>query len=434
MYSEDDFLAEREKLFNEVWSEPMTTVAKRYGLSDNGLRKRCIKLEIPLPPVGHWAKIQAGKESAPKPKLLPMKIIKQTIHAEDKKHIIEIEDISEKTDSELEGIDVMELLTPESKEKFIKWCKEIQVPKKIDNYNQLIIEYQKEIEYRKTRNAEHRFHDIFRYTDLYWTVRHKTPYRDNIAVLPISVSEKQTNRALRIMNTLINLVSELGGKVIVNRGDKDNAIFIVFNHNFSFDMNEIMIKQRTKLLESKEEISNTEFKPMYEKLHSGLLEIDFAELSDNRTREKYPKRLHFQDSLNESLEKQLGEIFLSLFKIANEAAIARYISEREYKKRKKEEQRIREIEAENLREKQKKEAKNQLRGKFHQNIDRHIEEWFKFQNLKKYSNDLNELLPTIADPESKEIIEEYLLVLRDKAEKANPLNNIISEIKSLKDD
>lgn len=158
MYNEDDFLVEREKLFNEVWSEPMTTVAKRYGLSDNGLRKRCIKLEIPLPPVGHWAKIQAGKESAPKPKLPPMKIIKQTIHTEDKKYIIEIKDISEKPDSELEGIDGMELLTPESKEKFIKWCKEIQVPKKIDNYNQLIIEYQKEIEYRKARDEEHRFH------------------------------------------------------------------------------------------------------------------------------------------------------------------------------------------------------------------------------------------------------------------------------------
>lgn len=90
---------------------------------------------------------------------------------------------------------------------------------------------------------------------------------------------------------------------------------------------------------------------------------------------------------------------------------------REYEKRKKEEQQLREIEAENLREKQKVEAKNQRRVKFHQNIDRHMEEWFKYQNLKKYINDLSELLPTIADPESKEIIEEYLLVLRDKAEK-----------------
>ena len=128
----------------------------------------------------------------------------------------------------------------------------------------------KEIEFRKARDEEHKFHDIFKYTDFFWTTRKKIPYRDNIAVLPISVSEKQTNRALRIMNTF-NLVSELGGKVIVNRGDKDNTTFMVFNNDFSFDMNEIMIKQRTKLLESEECISKIEFKPIYERLHSSCI-------------------------------------------------------------------------------------------------------------------------------------------------------------------
>lgn len=434
MYNEDDFLKEREKLFNEVWNEPMTTVAKRYDLSDNGLRKRCIKLEIPLPPVGHWAKLQAGKESVSKPKLPPMKIINQTIYDEDKKHVIELEDISEKTDNELESADGMGLLTTESKEKFIQWCKKIQVPKKIDNYSQLINEYQNEIEYRKARDEEHMFHENFRYTDFYWTTHYKTPYRENVAILPITVSEKQSGRALRIMDTLISFVSELGGKVFVNRSNKDNATFMVFNHNFSFDMNETMIKRRDKLLKSNEGISYTEFKPMYEKLYSGSLEIEFTEISENGTREKCLQKLHLKDSLNEPLEKQLGEVFIALFKIANEAAIARYIAEREYKKRIKEEQRLREIEAENLREKQRTEARNQRRIKFHQNIDRHIEEWFKYQNIKKYINDLNELLPTIGDLEEKEILADYLLLLRDKAEKANPINNIISEIKSLKDD
>jgi hypothetical protein len=51
---------EREKLYNEVWAEPMTTVAKRYGISDVALRKQCKKLDIPLPKKGHWAKVQAG--------------------------------------------------------------------------------------------------------------------------------------------------------------------------------------------------------------------------------------------------------------------------------------------------------------------------------------------------------------------------------------
>jgi hypothetical protein len=38
----------------------MTKLAPRYGLSDNGLRKVCVSLEIPVPPRGYWAKLAAG--------------------------------------------------------------------------------------------------------------------------------------------------------------------------------------------------------------------------------------------------------------------------------------------------------------------------------------------------------------------------------------
>ncbi|MYN45934.1 hypothetical protein GTP23_12835 [Pseudoduganella sp. FT93W] len=61
---------ERERLFEEVWSMPMTTLAKKYGISDNGLRKICIALAIPLPQRGHWARVAAGK-SVPSPQLKP---------------------------------------------------------------------------------------------------------------------------------------------------------------------------------------------------------------------------------------------------------------------------------------------------------------------------------------------------------------------------
>ena len=52
---------ERETVYAEVWAEPVTTVAKRYGISDVGLRKICARLDIPLPPAGYWAKKRAGK-------------------------------------------------------------------------------------------------------------------------------------------------------------------------------------------------------------------------------------------------------------------------------------------------------------------------------------------------------------------------------------
>lgn len=59
---------QREALFTEVWSSPMTTLAKKYGLSDNGLRKICKAMSIPLPRAGHWAKAAVGRAPAP-PKL-----------------------------------------------------------------------------------------------------------------------------------------------------------------------------------------------------------------------------------------------------------------------------------------------------------------------------------------------------------------------------
>ena len=43
---------DRETLYNEVWTEPVSVVAPRYGLSDVGLAKICRSLAIPLPSRG----------------------------------------------------------------------------------------------------------------------------------------------------------------------------------------------------------------------------------------------------------------------------------------------------------------------------------------------------------------------------------------------
>jgi hypothetical protein len=51
----------REVLYEEVWTDAVTVVAPRYGLSDVGLVKICKKLGIPVPPRGYWAKVKAGR-------------------------------------------------------------------------------------------------------------------------------------------------------------------------------------------------------------------------------------------------------------------------------------------------------------------------------------------------------------------------------------
>ena len=50
----------RDVLYEEVWSVPLWTLCEKYCLSDNGLRKVCRRLNVPVPPRGYWAKVEAG--------------------------------------------------------------------------------------------------------------------------------------------------------------------------------------------------------------------------------------------------------------------------------------------------------------------------------------------------------------------------------------
>lgn len=52
---------DRETLYEEVWTEPVSVVAERYGLSGVGLAKACKRLSIPVPSRGYWEKVKAGR-------------------------------------------------------------------------------------------------------------------------------------------------------------------------------------------------------------------------------------------------------------------------------------------------------------------------------------------------------------------------------------
>jgi hypothetical protein len=64
---------DREKLYEQVWAEPVLHVAKLYGVSDVRLGKVCRILDIPVPPRGYWAKLRSGYKSR-RPKLPKLEI------------------------------------------------------------------------------------------------------------------------------------------------------------------------------------------------------------------------------------------------------------------------------------------------------------------------------------------------------------------------
>jgi hypothetical protein len=54
-------LMSREELYELVWAEPLLSLSQRFGLSDNGLRKRCKAMNVPIPPQGYWQRARAGR-------------------------------------------------------------------------------------------------------------------------------------------------------------------------------------------------------------------------------------------------------------------------------------------------------------------------------------------------------------------------------------
>lgn len=51
----------REQLYAEVWAEPMTRVAVRYGVSSSFMARVCTAMNVPRPDVGYWTKLEFGK-------------------------------------------------------------------------------------------------------------------------------------------------------------------------------------------------------------------------------------------------------------------------------------------------------------------------------------------------------------------------------------
>jgi hypothetical protein len=76
----------RRELYEQVWTEPMSTLAKKYCISDVGLAKICKRNGIPRPGRGYWARIQARQRVQRTP--LPHKDIEKIIQIQANPHNI----------------------------------------------------------------------------------------------------------------------------------------------------------------------------------------------------------------------------------------------------------------------------------------------------------------------------------------------------------
>ncbi|WP_372661249.1 hypothetical protein [Cohnella sp.] len=341
---------------------------------------------------------------------------------------IEVKDMRNYSIDQLKEIDGIGLLTPQSKVKFQKWCRDLQIVKQNKYLHPLIIEYQNEVAYRKTRDEEHKFRDAL---EPYMLRNSKVENRRNKAILSMYISEKQANRSYRIINCLINAVGELGGTIYVSSGEQDNTRMRFLDHEFSISLTEIMVKLRSLLSNQQSDNMNISIRPMYEKVPSGLLTIEFKEILGYADRNKSAKSLCFVETLDRPLEKQMGEIINDLLKIALDIDVASHIADREYEIKQKEQERLYEIEEAKKQAIKKLEEYNIRKQHLTQNIENQMENWFKAQKLRDYAEELESFVSTASDETTKKLLNTYINFVRQKANKCDPVKNILNDVKDL---
>ncbi len=168
----------RHELYKLVWSEPMARLAKNYGLSDVGLAKICKKYNIPRPGRGYWARKQAGE-----------RVTITRLPKKDNNPIISIRVYPASPSKDKARRSNLPVQVP----------KNICVPEELNNPHPLVMKTIGILESAKTDDT-----GVL------------TPPKKEC--LDVRVSRECLDRALRIIDTLIKALTEVGFTISVSGG------------------------------------------------------------------------------------------------------------------------------------------------------------------------------------------------------------------------
>jgi hypothetical protein len=191
----------RSQIYALVWSKPMTHLAKEFDISDVGLAKVCRKHDIPLPGLGHWAKVAAGK----KVKTIPLP------RPEDDSQI----DVGERSPT-LRALYAQKREWATHEKQLLATLPPIAVPEALDSPHRLTKatkKYFEDLEAKIARaNARKRLPEIYA-SPLGQHGRYTCPASKGF---DLTVSLGQLDRALLFLDTLVKALETQGFKVSNN--------------------------------------------------------------------------------------------------------------------------------------------------------------------------------------------------------------------------
>ena len=192
----------RTEVYDLAWSEPLLTLSKRYNISNVGLRKICIRLNIPLPKNGHWQKVQYGK-----------KVIKTPLSPTDKEEGITFGIRDKNSVERIKELSPLKLLQKEIEEQLKSI---LIVPDRLTMPDKLII------------SAKERLNS----TDNHY---YKGLISSSYQNLDIRVSRLNIRRALLLMDTLIKALYARKHLIRISQND---IMVIIDVHSIPLSMRE----------------------------------------------------------------------------------------------------------------------------------------------------------------------------------------------------
>jgi hypothetical protein len=181
----------RKELYDLVWENPLSKLAKKYNLSDNGLRKVCKKLDIPLPKNGYWQKIQYNK-----------KVSIEKLPVNDKVETSMTLKFRDNSETIINGLEnQLNQLTKEIKNELKETIIFAEI---LTRPLQLISDAKNDL---KTKKPEY-YHNI------------KGLLNTSPGILNITVAPQNVKRALLFMDIFIKAIQKRGHNVIIKEGTK----------------------------------------------------------------------------------------------------------------------------------------------------------------------------------------------------------------------
>jgi len=387
---------DRTTLYNEVWNDPVTKVAIKYGVSGTTIKKVCQELNIPVPQRGYWAKLEAG-QPVTKTSLLPTdgstkkigtrSFIAIPIDQSIKKIVNENKNARKnKIDNLLCGIHLAEDFG--------------SMHKKVLKLNEQIKDYYKDNERDSIR-------------------KRPSSYESSGPFCAQTISEQQLPRALRIIDVLVRFVEAYGGIV------RDDFLFEIDGEIVRFDITESQ-DEINHLLSREEAREKLEYEDR--KKHGrwatepNIRKYDYA--WNGNLHLSFPNKRRFWDTNNKKIEEQFPEIISALFEEVDITKTNRLFEEKE-KRIIREKKRLEELK-ERLKREQKERKKKRIENE-RQILDELISKSMSLSLANQIRDYCNEYEIKFGDTISLKQ-EKYLKWARDKADNIDPLIDKDDEI------